>query len=921
MRYMLNQLRYRKHRAVALGLAILIASASFSLLLSTVRTSRLTVVGTVTQSFRPAYDILVRPRDSFTSLERDEGLVRSNYLSGIFGGISQRQYREVKRLPGVEIAAPIANIGFILPFDFVPLRINRVLDQNEDAALYRLHPEWHANQGLSRYPDDDQYVYYTTLNPMRVNERFDRPREVLSDGTEIAVCEGFSPPEPPSGHPFTQRGRENLTCFSSETTTAMPSGTDFAPFPPGVVGGALAANFPVLVAAIDPAQEEQLLDLSSAVTSGRPLHQDDGAALTRISRSSSYKVVPLIASSRSYVDEELVVDVQRLAVPEPDALRRRLADNSAYRFATELEGTSVGSLRLPIGPIYEGLIDDLDVPAREIEIAYNGYWTATSTTYEGSPDGILKAQEIRNRPKVFASNYYGDGWAPHQLRDTQFRKLTFHQASSAFTGRVLGTPALRVVGRFDPELLPGFSPLSEVPLETYYPPTIRPIAPEVEATLDGQPLLPNMNIGGYIAQPPLMLTTLKAARAMFDPSSFEGANETAPISVIRVRVAGVQGPDPLSRERIRLVAEAIHEQTGLAVDVTAGSSPRDLRVQLPAGRFGQPPMTVREGWIEKGVAVSFLDAVDRKSLLLFILVLAVCTLFLANGGFASVTARRRELGVLSCLGWTRRELFGAVLGESVAVGAIAGIAGTVLVWVLVSLLDLRLPVWQALLVAPVSVLVTAAAGVLPAYRASRLEPLDALQPPVKAASKGRRVSSIVRMAVGNVVRVPARTILGCAGLFLGIAAFTVIVAINSAFGGQLAGTVLGRFISIEVRGPDLLSVGLIMVLGAASVADVLMVNTRERSIEFATLSAVGWSAGELRWLFLLEGVALGLLGSAAGAAAGAALTFAIPGLVFSDIAGSALVSVLVGCALAAVASVVLLPTLARLSVAQVFAEE
>ena len=196
-----------------------------------------------------------------------------------------------------------------------------------------------------------------------------------------------------------------------------------------------------------------------------------------------------------------------------------------------------------------------------------------------------------------------------------------------------------------------------------------------------------------------MLTTIKALRALTDRDSFEGANQSAPISVIRVRVAGVRGPDPLSRERIRQAAERINDRTGLAVDVTAGSSPRTLQVDLPTGRFGQPAMAVREGWVEKGVAVSFLNAVDRKSLVLFVLVLVVCAFFLANGAFASVAARRRELGVLSCLGWSRGEVFRSILGEFAAVGALAGVAGVVLVQILVAALGLDLPLWQIALVA------------------------------------------------------------------------------------------------------------------------------------------------------------------------------------------------------------------------------
>lgn len=906
---------------MALGIAILVASAGFSLLLSTVETTRLEVVGTVEKNFRPAYDILVRPKGSFTALERDEGLVRSNYLSGIFGGISYREYNRIKALAGVQVAAPIANIGYIFPFAFITIPIDDVIGNPIGANLYRLNSTWVANQGLSTYPLDERYVYRTMLNPLRINRNFGREEEIDQRGNVLLECRKFSPPEPRFS-PFSLRGRETLTCFSSISNLSIPSGTDAPPFPPGIVGSVLPAYFPILLSAIDPEQEQELIAFSDTLTDGRSLLPGDGPKIVPVDPSSDFKVIPVLASTRSYVDEVLQVTVKQLDVPPPQALRAKLSSKrTAYKFATSLTGDAIGKVRVPIFPVYERLVDEMSVAAKDVEISYGGYWTSGPNRYDRASDGTLEAQAVRNPPGVFEDFYYGNGWAPYQLRDSQFRKLEHHQASTRFTGRLYNQPALRVVGRFDPELLPGFSPLSEVPLETYYPPKVEAVSPEAKRILDGRPFLPNQNLGGYVAQPPLMLTTLKGLRALTDPVSFAGANDTTPISVIRIRVAGVRGPDPLSRERIRKVAESINQETGLAVDVTAGSSPRPLLVNLPAGEFGRPAMPVREGWVEKGVAVNFLQAVDRKSLVLFVLVLVVCAFFLANGAFAAVAARRRELGVLSCLGWSRAEVFQVVLGEFVVVGARAGIVGLLLVFGLVALLDLDLPTWQALLVVPTSVLLTGGAGLLPARRAARLDPMAAIAPPVIRERKARRAGGVLGMALLNLRRVPSRSLLGAAGLLVGIASFTVLITINSTFQGELAGTLLGNFISVEIRGVDLLSVGLIVALGAVSVADVVLLNVRERAAELVTLETLGWSAGELRTLLTTEGVVLGALGSVAGAGLGLLLLVPLPGVEPLAAVPYALGSVAIGCVLAALASTATLPVLSRLSVAETLAEE
>jgi putative ABC transport system permease protein len=70
------------------------------------------VAGTVDRHFRGVYDILVRPPGGALLEERTRGLVEANFLGiAVEEGISIQEWREVERLPGVELAAPIAAVG------------------------------------------------------------------------------------------------------------------------------------------------------------------------------------------------------------------------------------------------------------------------------------------------------------------------------------------------------------------------------------------------------------------------------------------------------------------------------------------------------------------------------------------------------------------------------------------------------------------------------------------------------------------------------------------------------------------------------------------------------------------------------------------------------------------------------------------
>src|SRR5258708_7352926 len=99
-------MRRRPGRAGALPAGIPVPSARFPLRPSSLRPMQLIPVGTGQRTARSAYDILVRPPGPKSPLERRAGLVQDNFLSGIYGGITLRQSRDIAPLPGVAVAAP-----------------------------------------------------------------------------------------------------------------------------------------------------------------------------------------------------------------------------------------------------------------------------------------------------------------------------------------------------------------------------------------------------------------------------------------------------------------------------------------------------------------------------------------------------------------------------------------------------------------------------------------------------------------------------------------------------------------------------------------------------------------------------------------------------------------------------------------------
>jgi hypothetical protein len=135
----------------------------------------------------------------------------------------------------------------------------------------------------------------------------------------------------------------------------------------------------------------------------------------------------------------------------------------------------------------------------------------------------------------------------------------------------------------------------------------------------------------------------------------------ATTSVTEVPTAGYLAPAPA-------LLTTIGSNDVWTLPKLSGSSPTPVAVDLPASKLGRPAVTLRENWIEKGVATAILTALDRKPLILVLLVLLVWALFCLNATSAAVRTRATDLGVLACVGWPARKLFQLLL---LAVGIFA----------------------------------------------------------------------------------------------------------------------------------------------------------------------------------------------------------------------------------------------------------
>lgn len=136
--------------------------------------------------------------------------------------------------------------------------------------------------------------------------------------------------------------------------------------------------------------------------------------------------------------------------------------------------------------------------------------------------------------------------------------------------------------------------------------------------------------------------------------------------------------------------------------------------------------------VDKGMEV-----MEATTWAISLLAIVIGGIGVANTMIMSVFERTREIGVLRAMGWKRRRIISLILGESFFVAIMAAIVGTFLAIGVVKLIVL-IPQVSAFLepsysieiftrALGVALLVGLLGGLYPAYRASRLSPLEALR--------------------------------------------------------------------------------------------------------------------------------------------------------------------------------------------------
>ncbi len=852
--YVFLQLRRQSGKSVLTSSGFLLAACALILLSATTQTTLVRGNQIISQNWRPTYDLVVLPPQA--KIPTDPG-VPSDLLAGYGGGISMQQYAQIKSLSGIDVAAPIAYVGYIQ----MPVPTIYFSDHSYPTGYYQLDWTLTAFNGQRQLVETQEtYIFY-----------------IISSTDTTGPVRDSSSPQPPDVLGAFPAGQLNeVQSETGDEPAAMPT-PDVGTF---------------LLAAIDPAAENQLVHLDQSIRRGRMLTEQDTVHLDKSIPGNPW-YDPYLHKAVPYVQIPMLI---HRSLPGQIALHAKLTLLYHGPMTPNQIVAKGGIPYLQQRPdkriLFQGTVPMVQNDPQRFSgasLLWDGHtWQVikTSASKGIEPSYIL---DLSSASAPAGLSYRiakaPDGSTAYTLvpKGTQGSEVTFRDLTPLHTLKSdssfnPGGPDVyyeyEAVGEFTDNGLAAQinNPLNWLPENTY---TVPPVILRYDA--QGHPvtpatLLPTTNPAGYVMQPPLALTTIDAARQLVGEHC---------ITAIRVRVAGVVTPNQESWKHIQQVAQEIHQQTGLQVVVTLGSSPQPTLVYVPGIHTGElgaaqniaPIGWVEERWIHIGVGLTYLNQLGSTRLLLLGAVLAVCLGYLAVAFSALVSSQRREFVILSVLGWRPWQAIRLFLIQALILAIGGGIVGLGLALLTARFLEAT-PLWLVVIwTIPVMLAFAFISILYPLWQIWHIRPAELLRAGStvssgKARLLGSRIGGLLMpigtLVIRNLGRSRTRALIAALSLFL--SALLLVVMLNGvlALHQALQGTLLGDYVLLQTAVPQIAGCVIALVLTFLSVADLLLLQVRERQKEIGLLQAVGWRPWAIQRLFVQEGLILAMIGAIPG---------------------------------------------------------
>lgn len=793
-----------------LGAAIL--ASGFSYLVGISHDSKITVQEELEKRWKSSYDILVLPKDKSFPLE-NLNIMESNQISNFSGGISIKDWEEIKKIEGVEVAAPVSIIGW------KPIMLSFTSFDFKDPGIYRVILKTKTTDELKNY--SSSFVYYLfkpysletikRLYPL-LPEEFDKLKEKY--GISFPIKSIFEA----NGIPFPD--------------------VDFY-------------RQAVLIGAIDPEEEARLVGLDKSVIKGRYFSEGDIPKIEETQNGIQEVKVPVLIMNWPFAEISFEQQIEKLKIPkiEDTELLDILKENGGKKYLDKIPSEkTVFDIKLNPEEIHEMLKEQLreGTMGQELITAGNYYFLPTSVDYsqiespykDRWPIALeAKPEEVKIDEKDEWVNLYLSG-VP------SFRPLKIVSGKGVY---------LKPIGFYDVQKLKiSKDPLSELPMEQYRPAQAQvvlddnkaPKNPVVTLKPTGSPL-------EIITSPPTILTTIESAEAIIGDK---------PISAIRIKIKGAEHLSLEAQKKAEEVAREITFRTGHKAYITLGSSPRNILIH--ARDIGY----LQELWIQLGAAITIVRE-TTVAFWVFILILVIeALLFVLATSIVSILSRMEEFAILSAVGWRNSHIRVLIVKEGVFIGTIVGIIASILTIIGGDILNKPVEISRLLSVFFISLFAYVSGTGLSAL----IQKEENLNLILKSGEvQKQRVSRysqnpIFNLILSNVLNRPWRALLSISSASVPVFLLSILFYIKVHFESVLNLTLLGEYISLKIE-PQHYLIGIISaILAFVTISDLISLNILDRKFELSLLLALGWRKSWVRNLVMAEGAIYGFIAGGLG---------------------------------------------------------
>ncbi len=608
----LKQIRRKRAATLLFLVSILLIATALPISITSIQQSQKQVETDITYYARGSYDLLVRPKGVKHPLEDKLGIVPENYIGFGSGGISVAQWEEIKNREDIEIAAPVASLGY-----FSGMKTTLALFPPEhDYNRYLF--QFYTSDGKNEYAFGPEYACI-----------------ILKDEySEFGADFLFS--------------HEELLNHCTDKVAMFP-------MPP---------TYHLLVG-IDPVEEEKLTGIS--FSSINPDSPNMGWGRMYASELPNATAIPIISvlDSRPTLTAKFSIDELVLTQENIEEFRERIGLSSDDNNHS-IRKTFV-SQYIENEDEYFKLLDSLKEIKEKSHEQYevnlssfiNPFFQSDSGVYinkEGEVSAITQDQFAMNIGYFFemglthSMKYYRAGYVKYEEDSGQLKvKMIDEQDGVPIyreieqVGEILRNVENEEDIKFvlDPvdkvEIGEKAEQLASSPLGIYQFAPVRYIGDGEENAIQ---LQPTVTPGSFVSAPAEGLTNIQSAELI---------KGDKPIDAIRVKVAGISGYTKEAAEKIEQVAEDIRKM-GLDVTVVAGASPQKLKVEVEGVGL------VEESWTTLGAAGTIVREWNVTNVFLSVMFVLVALTYILNRMLYWEVNNKSDIVLMHQLGWKEKHI-------------------------------------------------------------------------------------------------------------------------------------------------------------------------------------------------------------------------------------------------------------------------